>query len=58
MVVGYASADLVPDDFSQAVLLRASELFEQTTEAVTGMTSLPASVGFELLLAPHRRMCV
>lgn len=58
MVVGYTSADLVPEDFSQAVLLRLAELFDQTTESVQGMMTAPASVGFELLLAPHRRMVV
>lgn len=57
MVVGYNSADLVPEDFSQAVLMRLAELFDQTTESVQSMTA-PASVGFELLLAPHRRMTV
>jgi uncharacterized phiE125 gp8 family phage protein len=58
MVVGYASADLVPDDFSQAILLRMAELFDQTTESVQGTFNLAATLGFELLLAPHRRMVV
>lgn len=58
MVVGYASADLVQEDFSQAVLMRVAELFDQTTESVQGTMTAPASVGFELLLAPHRRMTV
>lgn len=58
MVCGYTSADLVPEDFSQAVLMRLAELFDQTTESVQGMMTAPASVGFELLLAPHRRMVV
>jgi hypothetical protein len=56
--VGYTSAELVPEDFSQAVLMRLAELFDQTTESVQGMMTAPASVGFELLLAPHRRMVV
>jgi uncharacterized phiE125 gp8 family phage protein len=58
MVVGYASADLVPEDFSQAVLLRMAELFDQTTESVQGISNTAATLGFELLLAPHRRMVV
>lgn len=58
MVVGHASADLVPEDFSQAVLMRLAELFDQTTESVQGTSTAAASVGFELLLAPHRRMTV
>ena len=58
MVVGYTSAELVPEDFSQAVLMRLAELFDQTTESVQGTMTAPASVGFELLLAPHRRMTV
>lgn len=58
MVVGYTSADLVPEDFAQAVLMRVAELFDQTMESVQGMMTAPASVGFELLLAPHRRMVV
>lgn len=58
MVAGYTSADLVPEDFSQAVLMRLAELFDQTMESVQGMMTAPASVGFELLLAPHRRMVV
>jgi uncharacterized phiE125 gp8 family phage protein len=55
MVVGYTSADLVPDDFSQAVLLRVAELFDNTAETST-MNLSPVSVGFEMLLAPHRRI--
>lgn len=57
MVVGYTSAGLVPEDFSQAILMRVAELFDQTMESVQGMTA-PASVGFELLLSPHRRMTI
>lgn len=58
MLCGFTSAELVPEDFSQAVLMRLAELFDQTTESVQGMMTAPASVGFELLLAPHRRMVV
>lgn len=58
MVVGYTSAELVPEDFSQAVLMRVAELFDQTMESVQGMMTAPASVGFELLLSPHRRVTV
>lgn len=58
MVVGYTSADLVPEDFSQAILLRMAELFDQTTESVQGTMNSAATLGFELLLAPHRRMVI
>lgn len=55
MVVGYTSPDLVPDDFAQAVLLRMSELFDNTAES-SPLSLSPVSVGFEMLLAPHRRV--
>lgn len=56
-VAGWASVDLVPEDFAQAVLLRMSELFENTSESST-LSLSPVSVGFEALLAPHRRLAV
>lgn len=58
MQVGYASADLVPEDFVHAVLMRMSELFDQVSETVQGTITTETAVGFGLLLAPYRRVVV